>query len=138
MGKHVRRTFALVAAAGIGAASLIGTASPAAAAAEYNGACGDGYAVINSYDLSSDRGTIFLTYNDSNGHNCVTTVRTVAGTTTLVEAMIRVSGGSDWIIDSDDYTTYAGPVYVEAAGKCIDWGGTIGTETRTFSNEHCG
>lgn len=138
MSKLVRSAFALVAAAGIGAASLIAGASPAAAAAEYNGACGDGYGVINSFDLSSDRGTIFLTYNNSTGNNCVTTVRTVAGTTTLVEAMVRVSGSTDWVIDSGDYTTYAGPVYVAAAGKCIDWGGTIGTDTRTFEGQHCG
>lgn len=137
MRKFVRRSLAVAGAAVFATTALWTTASPASAAT-YNGACGDGYAVINSYDLSSDRGTIFLTYNNSNGHNCVTTVRTVAGTTTLVEAMVRVSGSSDWVIDSGDYTTYAGPVHVEAAGKCIDWGGTIGTETRTFPNQHCG
>ncbi|MBR8744674.1 spore-associated protein A [Nocardiopsis sp. MG754419] len=138
MRSIVRRACALAATAGIGAASLVATAAPATAAATYNGACGDGYAVVNSVDLSADRGTVFLTYNNANGYNCVATVRTVPGGATLMEAMLRASGTSGWNTDSGDYTTYAGPVYVHAAGRCVDWGGTIGTDTRIIEGTNCG
>lgn len=138
MNKFAKRALAVVGAAVVGSTALLASAGPAAASATYNGACGDGYNVVERVDLSADRGSVFLTYNSSNSYHCVATVRTVAGGSTLMEAMIRRSGTTEWNIDSGDYTTYAGPVYVNAAGECVDWGGTIGTETQVRESADCG
>ncbi|WP_017573925.1 hypothetical protein, partial [Nocardiopsis halotolerans] len=117
MRNLLRKAATLAAATGIAAAGLMGTAAPAFAAS-YNGACGSGYGVVNKIELPDNRGTTFLTYNNSNGYNCVVTVRTNPGATTLMEAFIRTSGSSSWKKDRGDYTTYAGPVYLHAAGQC--------------------
>ena len=130
-----------IAALGItAAAATVGTlanASPAAAAL-YGGQCGSGYGVVNLIDLPDLRGTVYLTYNSSTGKNCVVTIRENPGTATLMEAYLRRSGTTTWIEDSRNYTTYAGPVYVSAAGSCVDWGGTIGTASKTRYGTNCG
>ncbi|MEU0485460.1 spore-associated protein A [Streptosporangium sp. NPDC006013] len=115
----------------------IATAAPASAAA-YGGQCGSGYGVVNQFNLPDSRGTVFLTYNSSTGRNCVVTVRTTPGAATLMEAYLRRSSASTWTKDSGNYTTYAGPVYVSAAGACVDWGGTIGTATQFRYGTNCG
>ncbi|NJP34300.1 spore-associated protein A [Micromonospora sp. HSS6-12] len=112
-------------------------AAPAQAAL-YGGQCGSGYGVVNLIDLPDNRGTVYLTYNSSSGRNCVVTVRERPGTATLMEAYLRRSGTSSWTKDSGNFTTYAGPVYVSAAGSCVDWGGTIGTASRTRYGTNCG
>ena len=130
-----------IAALGItAAAATVGTlvnASPALAAL-YGGQCGTGYGVVNLIDLPNTRGTVYLTYNASAGKNCVVTIRENSGTATLVEAYLRRSGTTSWAKDSGNYTTYAGPVYVSAAGSCVDWGGTIGTASLTRYGTNCG
>ncbi|MFR9731816.1 spore-associated protein A [Saccharopolyspora sp. MS10] len=130
-------------AAVLGATALAGvTAAPAVAdataAARYGGQCGSGYSVVNSFDLPSGRGSVFLTYNAGNRKNCVVTVRTTSGTATLVEAFLRKSSDAGWAIDSGNYTAYAGPVHVSAPGACVDWGGTIGTATDARYGTNCG
>jgi uncharacterized protein YcsI (UPF0317 family) len=133
----LRRTIATsVLCAAVAAGSLL-SAAPAAAAA-YNGACGSGYAVVNRIEFPDDRGTAFLTYNSSNGYNCVVTVRTNPGAATHMEAMVRRTGESAWVRDSGNYTTYAGPVYRSGAGYCMNWGGTIGNATITLPATNCG
>jgi hypothetical protein len=125
-----------VAATAATAGALV-SAAPASAAL-YGGQCGSGYGVVNLIDLPNNRGTVYLTYNSSTGKNCVVTIRENPGTATLMEAFVRRSGTTNWIKESDDFTTYAGPVYVSAAGSCVDWGGTIGTATQTRSRTNCG
>ncbi|NYH54843.1 hypothetical protein HNR06_004432 [Nocardiopsis arvandica] len=137
MKNLLRKAATLAAATGIAAAGLMATAAPASAAA-YNGACGSGYGVVNKIEFHDNRGTIFLTYNNSTGYNCVVTVRTNPGAAAPMEAFLRVSGTSTWKKDSGNYTTYAGPVYVAAASRCVDWGGTIGTITLDESRTNCG
>lgn len=118
-------------------AGVMVTAAPASAA-PYGGQCGSGYNVVNQAGLPDDRGTIYLTYSSSSGKNCVVTVREKAGAAAPMEAYVRRSGTTKWIADSGNYTTYAGPVYVSAPGSCVDWGGTIGTASKTFSRTNCG
>ncbi|TDB76732.1 spore-associated protein A [Micromonospora sp. KC723] len=113
------------------------SAAPAQAAL-YGGQCGSGYNVVNLIDLPDLRGTVYLTYSASTGKNCVVTLREKPGTATLMEAYLRRSGTSSWVKDSGNYTTYAGPVYVSATGSCVDWGGTIGTASRTRTGTNCG
>ncbi|MEU0517495.1 spore-associated protein A [Streptosporangium sp. NPDC006007] len=118
-------------------AGTLVTAAPASAAT-YGGQCGSGYGVVNHFNLPDSRGTVFLTYSSSTGRNCVVTVRTNPGAATLTEAYLRRSSTSTWTRDSGNYTTYAGPVYVSAAGHCVDWGGTIGTATQFRYGTNCG
>ncbi|TDC85446.1 spore-associated protein A [Micromonospora sp. KC606] len=118
-------------------AGALVNAAPAQAAL-YGGQCGSGYGVVNLIDLPDLRGTVYLTYSSSTGKNCVVTLREKPGTATLMEAYLRRSGTSSWVKDSGNYTTYAGPVYVSAAGSCVDWGGTIGTASRTRTATNCG
>ncbi|MFE9205640.1 spore-associated protein A [Micromonospora sp. NPDC007230] len=118
-------------------AGTLVNASPAYAAL-YGGQCGSGYGVVNLIDLPDLRGTVYLTYSSSTGKNCVVTIREKPGTATLMEAYLRRSGTSTWQKDSGNYTTYAGPVYVSAAGSCVDWGGTIGTASKTRTGTNCG
>lgn len=112
------------------AATTIGlgviAAPSASAAASYNGACGSGYSVTNSARIGNG-GTIFLTYNSSNGNNCVVTIRdTPDSTPGVVSAGL---GRSDdiysWKSDLGNYKSYAGPVYVYGKGSCMDWTGAI-------------
>jgi hypothetical protein len=133
----LRPITALAVSAAVATAGVITTATPAAAAL-YGGQCGSGYNIVNLIDFPDQRGTIYLTYNNSNGRNCVVTIRERPGAATLMEAQLRRSGSSTWVKDSGNYTTYAGPVYVSAAGSCVDWGGTIGTATLTRSRTNCG
>ncbi|WP_207921183.1 spore-associated protein A [Micromonospora sp. KC721] len=118
-------------------AGALVSAAPAQAAL-YGGQCGSGYNVVNLIDLPDLRGTVYLTYSTSTRKNCVVTLRERPGTATLMEAYLRRSGTSSWVKDSGNYTTYAGPVYVSAAGSCVDWGGTIGTASRTRTGTNCG
>lgn len=109
----------------------------ASPATSYNGACGSGYGVVDSATLST-LGTVYLTYNSSNGYNCVATVRADPGTAMFMVAGIRLSTSNTWIVDQGQYTTYAGPVYVHAPGQCIDWGGQIGSVYVQNFDTHCG
>jgi len=129
MRKLLRRTASVAAAASLVATGLLATAAPAAAAT-YGGECGSGYSVVNSDSVGST-GTVFLTYNNSNGRNCVVTKRNSVGSAVLIEAGLSVSpAGNHWdVYEGDYFTSYAGPIYLNAAGRCVDWMGRIsGTE----------
>lgn len=111
-----------LATAGVVAMST-GTAY-AAGGATYNGKCGQGYSVIDRGELKY--GTVFLTYSESTGMNCVVTVRTSPGDPWSLGASIETSTPTpDNQSDSGRFTTYAGPVYVYAPHTCINWGGWI-------------
>jgi hypothetical protein len=109
--------------------------------ATYNNACGAGYIVKETLPLTG--GHVYLTYDSSNGYNCVVTVRNSPGAATHMIAAIRLSytessPPGNWVIQDGNYTTYAGPVYLHAPGHCIDWYGQIGTAQATEYNSHCG
>jgi hypothetical protein len=133
-----RRLAGCVAALSLTAGALVLAAAPAQAAG-YNGACGSGYSVIDSMSVGfQGAGTTYLTYNSSNGYNCVVTMNNT-GTTQWVNAEIEVSGGS-WNEDSGQYRYYAGPRYVYAAHHCIDWGGYVAYSSGVTDitwHDHC-
>ncbi|MFI6347176.1 spore-associated protein A [Streptomyces sp. NPDC050560] len=110
-------------------------AKPAKAAAAYNGACGTGYTVIDSRAVSNT-GTVYLTYNSSLGKNCAVTIRNTTGSAVPMSVSLAVVGG-DPVTDTGDYTSYAGPVYLDAAKQCVQWGGSIGVD-EVSSSGHCG
>lgn len=99
-------------------------------------ACGGGYGVIDSAPLGT-AGTVYLSYNASNGQNCVSTMKsTSAGTATATSAYLEVQGASR-ITDSGSFSWFAGPVRASAAGKCVRWGGSAGGVTYNSPLEHC-
>ncbi|MFD9127869.1 spore-associated protein A [Kitasatospora sp. NPDC059571] len=137
MMKNLLKRLALGAAVTTVAAAGVAVTPSVAEAASYNGVCGSGYGVIDTLPLAE--GTIFLTYNRSNGYNCVVTVRNNPSSYLMqMEASIKKSGTTQWKQDLDFYTTYAGPVYLYAPGACIDWEGGINGEVNYQYHSHCG
>ncbi|WP_370011222.1 spore-associated protein A [Nocardiopsis sp. LDBS0036] len=123
------------AVAGLALTMAVGTPMPATAAS-YGGQCGSGYGVVN--EASVNGGTVFLTYNNSNGRNCVVVVRTDPGSAVNMDAALKRSDSTSWDTDPGDWTEYAGPVYADAAGHCVDWGGVVGDEWVLRNGTNCG
>ncbi|WP_181448847.1 serine/threonine protein kinase [Nonomuraea aridisoli] len=99
--------------------------------------CGAGYQVINSHSLGVDA-TIYLLYNNSAGKNCVITIsRMVHPGKVKMNAILQVKGGSS-ASDPGAFTSYAGPLRLPAAKKCVIWGGSWGTKSWKSGWSHCG
>jgi hypothetical protein len=99
--------------------------------------CGSGFSVIDSAALGTS-GRTYLLYNSGTGYNCVTTIKSVnIGTASPVSAFLEVAG-STRTTDSGSYKYYAGPVKRSAPGKCVKWGGSVGSSAYTSPFEHCG
>jgi hypothetical protein len=135
--KRLGSTLAVLGLTAAGTIAATGTAS----AAGYNGACGSGYGVIDSMDVGD--GNAFLTYNSSNGYNCVVTVSDTPGTPMVLDARLRLHRTDNvwkWNeYDSGSFKYYAGPVYVHAPNSCIDWGGAAASNyVRVNYGVHCG
>ncbi|WP_246430698.1 spore-associated protein A [Streptomyces rectiverticillatus] len=100
-------------------------AAPARAAA-YNKECGAGYRQVNQIPIPG-RGTVFLAYNAATGKNCVVTKRNSAtGSPLWVGSWIQRN--NELKSKQEQYgffTSYSGPVYLDAKGTCVDWGGEI-------------
>ncbi|MER7792101.1 spore-associated protein A [Streptomyces sp. NPDC097640] len=127
---------AVLASAVAGTAALAPQATAATRAAAYNGVCGSGYKVVNSAPIGQ-KGTVYLTYNATKGKNCVVTVRNAAGSAVPMFAYVYTDGGEPQE-DSGYYTSYAGPVYLAARGKCVDWAGGIDNQTTWTYGSNCG
>ncbi|GAA2436790.1 spore-associated protein [Streptomyces glaucus] len=138
--KNYKRLGSVAAVLGLTAAGMALSAGTAQAAS-YNGACGSGYSVIDSMNVVD--GTVYLTYNASNGYNCVVTVTNTPGTPDVMGANLRLSRNDNvWTSteeDSGTYSYYAGPLYKYAPNSCIDWGGRVASNyTRINYDDHCG
>ncbi|MFC9910307.1 hypothetical protein [Streptomyces sp. NPDC059862] len=73
-------------------------------------------------------GTVFLTYNSSNGYNCAVAIRDTPDYSAPEYMGVRLERTGDIYsakTDGGNYTTYAGPVYVYGVGSCMDWNGVI-------------
>jgi sialidase-1 len=100
-------------------------------------ACGSGYTVIDQFALGT-AGTVYLSYNSSNSNNCVSTMKSASvGAASATSAYLEVEG-STRVVDSGNYSYYAGPVSAAAGGKCVKWGGTAGASSYNSPFEHCG
>jgi hypothetical protein len=131
----VFQRFAAASAAAAALAAGVTLATPGVAqAAEYNGACGTGYGAIDHLDVSG--GTVWLTYSGATGKNCVVTVRNNPGAKKHMDAKISLAG-DPWKSDPGNFKEYAGPVYVSARDRCIDWGGEIEDSTAYRYHVHC-
>lgn len=99
--------------------------------------CGSGFSVIDSAALGTS-GRTYLLYNSGTGYNCVATIKSVnIGTASPVSAFLEVAGGTR-TTDSGSYKYYAGPVKRSAPGRCVKWGGSVGSAAYTSPFEHCG
>lgn len=136
--------------AGIALSSaLVGLfAFPQAAAATpvngtYNGSCGAGYSEVDSLDISG-YGRTFLTWNKSNGYNCVVTQKYGAndGPVELYYMTAWIQRTADGFEEEDKnlYHHYAGPVYANGRATCINWGGYVDdAPTGAYQyRSHCG
>ncbi|MEV6942221.1 spore-associated protein A [Streptomyces sp. NPDC051172] len=120
----------------VAATAPASAATTKAAAASYNGACGTGYKVIDSTPVGNS-GKVFLTWNESTGKNCAVTIRNTTGAKIHMEVTLRaINSGERATVDSGQYTSYAGPVYINGRGYCVAWGGAIGTASAGDSG-HC-
>ncbi len=138
---YIKRALAVAAATGAGAAALM-VAAPAASAAPshaaYNGACGSGYTIVNSTEVG-DKGTAYLTYSSATGKNCLVAIRNVAGDPVPMTIYLSRSDTEIHdIYDSGDYRSYAGPIYTNARGTCVDWWGWIDGVRFEKANTNCG
>ncbi|WP_157252327.1 serine/threonine protein kinase [Nonomuraea typhae] len=99
-------------------------------------ACGSGFAVQRSTPL--DGGTVYQLYNSGTGENCVVTMKTAnVGVKTPVRATLEVQGGESKS-DSGDFEYYAGPVKLQARGKCVQYSGSVGSATGGQGWGNCG
>ncbi|MEV6157324.1 M23 family metallopeptidase [Nonomuraea sp. NPDC052129] len=97
--------------------------------------CGAGFTVIDSAALTGGR--TYLLYNSGTGTNCVATLKTTSlGTASAVSAFLEPEGATR-TTDSGSFEYYAGPVKRSAPGKCVKWGGSVGSSTYTSGFEHC-
>ncbi|MDX2938567.1 spore-associated protein [Streptomyces ipomoeae] len=120
----------------VGAATAFGTTASAAPNVTPQGVCGSSYKTVNSAPVGS-LGTVYLTYNSSNGKNCVATIRANPGTLKYMSAYIYVPATEEWDGDSENYTSYAGPTYVYGKGYCVSWGGSIDNVYVSVENSNC-
>lgn len=133
LGTRIATAFGVMAAA----AGTVVIAAPTASAATYNGACGSGYVQVNSAPIGTV-GTVFLTYNSSNGQNCVVTQRNSSGSPTTMCEELTPAGGSTSSFCEPNVTTWGGPLYVHAPGVCVSWKGIIGSVSGGKNNTNCG
>ncbi|BDT85414.1 hypothetical protein [Nocardia cyriacigeorgica] len=120
-------------------------AAPANAATPASVCGGGSYRTIDTHDLGG-LATIYLLYNGRT--NCVVTWKTAnVGTKTPTRAMVAIWGqAGSFRQDFNNYAYYAGPVKVDAPGKCIAWGGTAtrpgdpgnGVNWESPGPSHCG
>lgn len=133
-----RSALAAAAVAALSAGTTTALASPASAAPNTTPqkVCGSAYKTVNSAPVGS-LGTVYLTYNSSNGRNCVATIRNNPGTAVDVSTWIQVPDTGDAAEDYGWYTSYAGPAYVYGKGHCVDWGGHIDNVYVQVSGSNC-
>ncbi|MGK8525037.1 hypothetical protein ACRS6B_27440 [Nocardia asteroides] len=82
-------------------------------------------------------GTVYLTYNSSNGMNCVATIRDSTGNAVDMSVWIDVPDTGNAAQDSGRYTSHAGPAYAYGKGHCVNWGGNIGNRYVQIYNSNC-
>lgn len=98
--------------------------------------CGDGYRVIDSRGLG-DAARAYLLRNSGNRHHCVvTSKRDSLGSPTAASAFLEVRGRQR-MVDSGEFSYYAGPVRAAASGHCVRWGGSASGRSYTSQFEHC-
>ncbi|MGW0782141.1 spore-associated protein [Streptomyces sp. NPDC002913] len=120
----------------VGATTAVATTASAAPNVTPQGVCGSSYKTVNSVPVGS-LGTVYLTYNSSNGKNCVATIRANPGSAKAMSTYIYVPATDEWAEDYGNFTSYAGPAYVYGKGYCVSWGGHIANVYVSVDNSNC-
>ncbi|GGY06890.1 spore-associated protein [Streptomyces djakartensis] len=134
--RFTRSVLAASATAALSLGTMTALASPASAAPDTTPqrVCGSGYKTVNSAAVGS-LGTVYLTYNSSNGKNCVATIRNNPGKAVNMSAWIYIPDTDEHHYDEGLFTSYAGPTYAYGKGHCVDWGGSIaGTHVQVYGS----
>ncbi|WP_030792856.1 hypothetical protein [Streptomyces sp. NRRL S-920] len=129
-------TGAAFTALAMGSVTALATPASAAPNTTPQKVCGSAYKTVNSAPVGS-LGTVYLTYNASNGENCVATIRNNPGTAVDMSTWITVPDTGDAAEDFGRYTSYAGPAYAYGKGHCIDWGGSISNVHVQVTGSNC-
>lgn len=129
-------TVGALAALALGAGTAMAAPASAAPNTTPQKVCGSSYRTVNSAAVGS-LGTVYLTYNASNGNNCVTTIRNSPGTAVDMSAWLYVADTDQGDDDYGSFTSYAGPTYVYGKGHCVDWGGQIKNVYVQISGSNC-
>ncbi|MFJ9822431.1 spore-associated protein [Streptomyces sp. NPDC101151] len=137
--RFARSALTAAALAALTAGTTAALAAPASAAPNTTPqkVCGSAYKTVNSAPVGS-LGTVYLTYNASNGKNCVATIRNNPGTAVAMSAWIYIADTDQGDEDYGQYTSYAGPTYVYGKAHCVDWGGNISNIYVQVSASNCG
>ncbi|WP_329022186.1 MULTISPECIES: spore-associated protein [unclassified Streptomyces] len=120
----------------VGATAAFGPTASAAPNTTPQKVCGSAYKTVNSAAVGS-LGTVYLTYNASNGKNCVVTIRSTPGAAKDMSTYIYVADTDESAGDYGRYTSYAGPAYVYGKGHCVSWGGQIANVSVSVDNSNC-
>ncbi|UZI33019.1 spore-associated protein [Streptomyces sp. VB1] len=134
--KRSALTAAALGALTVGATTALAAPASAAPNTTPQKVCGSAYKTVNSVPVGS-LGTTYLTYNSSNGKNCVVTIRSNPGIAVNMSAWLYVPDTGDAAQDHGRYTSYAGPAYVYGKGHCVDWGGHINNVYVQVNNSNC-
>ncbi|MGY1497934.1 spore-associated protein [Streptomyces sp. QTS52] len=129
-------TAAAFAALAVGTTTALAAPASAAPNTTPQKVCGSAYKTVNSVPVGS-LGTTYLTYNSSNGKNCVATIRTNPGTVLDMSTYIYVPDTDEYDEDFGQYTSYAGPAYVYGKGHCVTWGGHISNVYVQVTGSNC-
>jgi hypothetical protein len=134
---HMRRLSLSLTLTVMGAA-LAAFAVPASAATNpYSpqGVCGSGYSVVKQKRLTAfsnpkvHMATAYLLYSAATGNNCAVTIkRRAIGKPTYTKTILKKRGTGnpyDGITDRGWFRYYAGPVYVNAPGRCVRYGAVV-------------
>ncbi len=116
----------------LGAAAVGGvTGGPATAADQpyrLEQVCGASYHFVNELPLAVKGRQVGLTvlgYSAKTRKNCAVTFKTARiGTPSLTAVSLRKQGGR-FRTDKGKFKYYAGPVYVNAPGRCVQFGGLV-------------
>ncbi|MDQ0947107.1 hypothetical protein QFZ24_001030 [Streptomyces phaeochromogenes] len=127
---------AALAALSVGATTALAAPASAAPNTTPQKVCGSSYKTVNSAPVGS-LGTVYLTYNSSNGENCVATIRNSPGTAVDMSTWIYVPDTDEGAEDFGRYTSYAGPAYVYGKAHCVNWGGHIKNVYVQISGSNC-
>ncbi|MFE9685126.1 spore-associated protein [Streptomyces sp. NPDC002701] len=129
-------TAAAFAALAVGATTALAAPASAAPNTTPQKVCGSAYKTVNSTPVGS-LGTVYLTYNASNGENCVATIRKNPGTAVDMSTWIYIPDTDEGAEDYGQYTSFAGPAYVYGKGHCVDWGGHINNTYVQVTGSNC-
>lgn len=134
---HMRRLPLSLTLAVIGAALAVTTVPASAATNPYSPreVCGSDYSVVKHKRLTASSNakvhmaTAYLLYSAATRNNCAVTIkRRAIGKPTETSAFVKKRGtGDPWDakLDSGFFKYFAGPVYVNAPGRCVRYGGVV-------------